>query len=75
MDPGPLPHRILSYIYLQLTLSSGVATQVTHGTAVPTVRYQATRGYVYRDTLKMSLGTLSWILVVVKSLDLATGAA
>ena len=36
--------------------------------------YQATRGYVYRDTLKMSLGTLSWILAVVKGLDIATGA-
>ena len=35
--------------------------------------YQATRGYVYRDTLKMSLGTLSWILAVVKGLDIATG--
>ena len=35
--------------------------------------YPSVRGFVYRDTLKMSLGTLSWILVVVKCLDLATG--
>ena len=34
---------------------------------------QATRGYVYRDTLKMSLGTLSAILAIVKALDIATG--
>jgi hypothetical protein len=36
--------------------------------------FQATRGYVYRDTLKMSLGTLSAILAIVKALDIATGA-
>lgn len=36
--------------------------------------YQTVRGYVYRDTLKMRLGTLSWILVAVKGFDLVSGA-
>ena len=35
---------------------------------------QATRGYVFRDTLKMRLGTLSWILAAARGIDLATGA-
>mgnify|MGYP004363609303 CR=1 FL=1 len=35
---------------------------------------QATRGYIFRDTLKMRLGTLSWILAVARGIDLATGA-
>ena len=36
--------------------------------------YQTTRAYVYRDNLKMRLGVVSWIIVAVKCLDLASGA-
>ena len=36
--------------------------------------YQTTRAYVYRDNLKMRLGVVSWIIVAVKCIDLASGA-
>jgi len=36
--------------------------------------YPLVRGYVYRDTLKLSLGATSWLLASVKCLDLVSGA-
>ena len=54
--------KMLCYANFQLASSALVAS------------LQATRGYVFRDTLKMRLGTLSWILAVARGIDVATGA-